>query len=148
MSQYLRHAPHRDTLRALAQHIAGHHEGADGRVAGIEGRLASGRQVERYLLPGFIDLHVHGGGGVDIMEGGNAAEAQAFLVRFDAIFDVLKPSAAQGGLAEDQIEALIAERQAAKKSKNFGRADEIRKSLAEQGIVLEDTKDGVRWKRA
>ena len=79
---------------------------------------------------------------------GNAAEAQAFLVRFDAIFDVLKPSAAQGGLAEDQIEALIAERQAAKKSKNFGRADEIRKSLAEQGIVLEDTKDGVRWKRA
>ena len=79
---------------------------------------------------------------------GNAAEAQAFLVRFDAIFDVLKPSAAQGGLAEDQIEALIAERQAAKKSKNFGRADEIRKSLSEQGIVLEDTKDGVRWKRA
>ncbi|WP_293763622.1 N-acetylglucosamine-6-phosphate deacetylase [uncultured Aquitalea sp.] len=53
--------------------------GADGRVAGIEGRLASGRQVERYLLPGFIDLHVHGGGGVDIMEGGNAAEAVSRL---------------------------------------------------------------------
>ncbi|RMC97139.1 N-acetylglucosamine-6-phosphate deacetylase [Aquitalea palustris] len=53
--------------------------GADGRIAAIDGRLASGRAVERYILPGFIDLHVHGGGGVDIMEGGRAAEAVARL---------------------------------------------------------------------
>ncbi|NHR03710.1 N-acetylglucosamine-6-phosphate deacetylase [Chromobacterium haemolyticum] len=52
---------------------------ADGRIESIDARLASGRAVERYLLPGFIDLHVHGGGGVDIMEGGRAAERVARL---------------------------------------------------------------------
>ncbi len=50
-------------------------------------------------------------------------------------------------LAED-IEALIAERQAARKEKNFARADEIRNELLEKGIVLEDTREGVKWKRA
>ena len=50
-------------------------------------------------------------------------------------------------LAED-IEALIAERQAARKQKNFARADEIRAELLAKGIVLEDTREGVKWKRA
>ena len=45
------------------------------------------------------------------------------------------------------IEGLIAERQAARKEKNYARADEIRKQLTEMGIVLEDTRDGVKWKR-
>lgn len=49
-------------------------------------------------------------------------------------------------LAED-IEALIAERQAARKEKNFKRADEIRDELLEKGIVLEDTREGVKWKK-
>lgn len=52
------------------------------------------------------------------------------------------------GLTEAEIEALIAERTAAKKEKNFARADEIRAALLEKGIVLEDTREGVRWKRA
>ena len=46
------------------------------------------------------------------------------------------------------IEALIEERQAARKAKNFARADEIRDELLSQGIVLEDTREGVKWKRA
>ena len=50
-------------------------------------------------------------------------------------------------LAED-IEALIEERQAARKAKNFHRADEIRNELLEKGIILEDTREGVKWKRA
>ena len=50
-------------------------------------------------------------------------------------------------LAED-IEALIAERQAARKEKNFQRADEIRNELLEKGIILEDTREGVKWKKA
>lgn len=50
-------------------------------------------------------------------------------------------------LAED-IEALIEERQAARKAKNFARADEIRNELLEKGIVLEDTREGVKWKKA
>ena len=47
-----------------------------------------------------------------------------------------------------RIEALIAERTAAKKEKNFARADEIRNQLLEEGIILEDTREGVKWKRA
>ncbi len=43
--------------------------------------------------------------------------------------------------------ALVAERNAAKKARNFSRADEIRKHLADQGVILEDTKEGMRWKR-
>ena len=46
------------------------------------------------------------------------------------------------------IEVLIEERQAARKAKNFARADEIRALLLEKGIVLEDTREGVKWKRA
>ena len=51
-------------------------------------------------------------------------------------------------LLEEDIEALIKERQEARKAKNFGRADEIRKELLDRGIILEDTREGVKWKRA
>jgi cysteinyl-tRNA synthetase len=92
---------------------------------------------------------------------GNKQPALDFLARFDAIFAVLERSsvpAAMAGAAgtsasgeaaisEDRIEALIAERLAARQSKNFARSDEIRKQLLDGGIVLEDTKDGTRWKR-
>lgn len=47
-----------------------------------------------------------------------------------------------------EVEALIAERTAARKEKNWARADEIRNKLTEMGIILEDTKEGVKWKRA
>ncbi len=46
-----------------------------------------------------------------------------------------------------EVEALIAERTAAKKEKNFARADEIRSQLLEMGIELKDTREGVQWKR-
>ena len=49
---------------------------------------------------------------------------------------------------DSEIEALIEERQAARKAKNFARADEIRDLLAAEGIILEDTREGVKWKRA
>ena len=51
-------------------------------------------------------------------------------------------------LLDEDIEALIAERQQARKDKNFARADEIRDELTAKGIILEDTREGVRWKRA
>ncbi len=51
-------------------------------------------------------------------------------------------------ILDAQIEALIQERQEARKAKNFARADEIRDTLAAQGIILEDTREGVKWKRA
>jgi cysteinyl-tRNA synthetase len=51
-------------------------------------------------------------------------------------------------MLDSDIEALIEERQAARKAKNFQRADEIRNELLSKGIVLEDTREGVKWKRA
>lgn len=78
---------------------------------------------------------------------GNRASALDLLKRFDRVFDVIETPATENGLGDEAIEALIAERTAAKKSKQFARADEIRNQLLEAGIVLEDTKDGVRWKR-
>ena len=50
-------------------------------------------------------------------------------------------------LTDAQIDALVAERTAAKQSRNFTRADAIRTELTEKGVLLEDSKDGVRWKR-
>ncbi|MBX3298537.1 MAG: cysteine--tRNA ligase [Acidobacteria bacterium] len=49
-------------------------------------------------------------------------------------------------LLDDEIEALIEERQKARAARDFARSDEIRDELAAKGVVLEDTKDGVRWK--
>lgn len=51
-------------------------------------------------------------------------------------------------ILDSQIEELIQERQEARKAKNFARADEIRDTLLAQGILLEDTREGVKWKRA
>lgn len=51
-------------------------------------------------------------------------------------------------ILDQDIEALIQERQEVRKAKNFARADEIRQQLLEQGIILEDTREGVKWKRA
>ena len=53
----------------------------------------------------------------------------------------------QEEILDAQIEELIRERQEARKAKNFARADEIRDTLAAQGIILEDTREGVKWKR-
>ena len=50
-------------------------------------------------------------------------------------------------LLDADIEALIQERQEARKARNFARADEIRDELLEKGILLEDTREGVKWKR-
>ncbi len=79
---------------------------------------------------------------------GNAPGAFEFLTHFDSVFDILKPSTSADGLSDGEVEAMIADRNGAKKAKDFARADQIRKDLAAQGIILEDTKEGVRWKRS
>jgi cysteinyl-tRNA synthetase len=94
------------------------------------------------------------------------------LADFDAVFDVLQDGdteatkralawAEEAGrtgevapellagfaLSDAEIDNLVAERTKAKKMRNFGRADQIRNELAEKGVIIEDSKDGVRWKR-
>jgi cysteinyl-tRNA synthetase len=103
---------------------------------------------------------------------GDRERVLAVLEKFDAVFAVIadhdaEPTLAalawaksQGlqdkvapellvreGLTDAEIEGLIAERNTARKQRNFRRSDEIRDELAAKGIVIEDAKDGVRWKR-
>jgi cysteinyl-tRNA synthetase len=67
------------------------------------------------------------------------------LEKFDSVLGIFGPE--EDEMLDADIEALIAERQEARHDRNFARSDEIRDQLAEKGIILEDTKDGVRWKR-
>jgi cysteinyl-tRNA synthetase len=61
--------------------------------------------------------------------------------------DVAPELLARQGLTDEAIDALVVERTTAKKQRNFARADQIRNELAEKGVLIEDSKDGVRWKR-
>ena len=78
---------------------------------------------------------------------GNVADATALLQLFDSVFDVLEVTRSADALTEAEVEAKIVERVQARKSKDYKRSDAIRDELAAKGIILEDTKDGIRWKR-
>ena len=75
----------------------------------------------------------------------NQLELLDLLKRFDIVLNIFGDE--QREMLDSEIQNLIDERQEARRRRDFGRADEIRDELAGRGIVLEDTKDGVRWKR-
>ncbi len=77
----------------------------------------------------------------------NVAGALTFLELFDSVFGVLTPAARGGEFTDAQVEERIAERAALKKARDFAGADRVRQELLALGIILEDTKAGVRWKR-
>ncbi|MDE6961879.1 MAG: cysteine--tRNA ligase, partial [Lachnospiraceae bacterium] len=82
-------------------------------------------------------------------EGGSKALALALCKKLQDLCGILGIiTEKQGELLDGEIERLIEERQAARKAKDFARADEIRNLLLKKGIVLEDTREGVKWKRA
>ncbi len=82
-------------------------------------------------------------------EGSSGEFAGKLYERLEGLCDVLGIILAKKEvMLDEEIENLIAERQTARKEKNFARADEIRAILLEKGIILEDTREGVKWKRA
>ena len=86
----------------------------------------------------------------DVIEDGDAEptrRAVEWAEKSGRQADVAPELLARQGLTDDAIEALVAERTQAKKHRNFARADQIRKELADKGVIIEDSKDGVRWKR-
>jgi cysteinyl-tRNA synthetase len=84
---------------------------------------------------------------IDVSEFG-ADDRQAvleLLARIDSVLGVLGED--QEGMLEPEIEAMIEERFAARRNRDFARADKIRDDLASRGILLEDTPQGTKWKR-
>ena len=82
-------------------------------------------------------------------EGSSKAFLRALKEKIVSLADVLGVIVEKKEeMLDADIEALIEERQAARKAKNFARADVIRNELLSKGIVLEDTREGVKWKRA
>lgn len=79
----------------------------------------------------------------------SAEYAQEILKTLEALCGVLGiETVKEEEILDEEIEKLIEERQQARKEKNFARADEIRDQLLDQGIVLKDTREGVKWSRA
>ncbi len=75
----------------------------------------------------------------------NQHELLSLIDRFDTVLNIFGKQ--QREMLDSEVQSLIDERQEARRRRDFGRADEIRDELASRGIILEDTKDGVRWKR-
>jgi cysteinyl-tRNA synthetase len=90
---------------------------------------------------------------------GDVAAAKKFLADFDRVFAVIADTdaeklaalgygSADGAMSDADVEKMVAERQDARKRRDFAASDRIRKELADRGIILEDGRDGsVRWKR-
>ncbi len=129
-----------------------------GRDAGFDAKVAVMEAEVRASLGD--DLNVSGavGGLFRLVREANAAldrnelpEESALglreaLRRIDTVFDVLTPEARQ--LLDPEVEALIAMRQTARNARDFPESDRIRDQLASRGVLLEDTPQGVRWRRA
>lgn len=85
----------------------------------------------------------------NVGEGSSKAFVDALKKMIQDLCDILGLiTEKKAELLDADIENLIQERQDARKAKNFARADEIRNELLEKGIILEDTREGVKWKRA
>lgn len=85
----------------------------------------------------------------NVTEESSASFAEALLSQMVKLSEVLGLKIIKKEeILDKEIEALIEERQEARKAKNFARADEIRDELLEKGIILKDTREGVKWKRA
>ncbi|MBV8672365.1 MAG: cysteine--tRNA ligase [Acidobacteriaceae bacterium] len=122
----------------------------------------------------IFDLVRAGNAAMDagILGAGNVPQILEVLTRFDKVFAVLEDHdaewtrfaldwaeregrlneaapelLAQRDLSDEKIQELVDKRTQAKRARNFALADQIRNELAEKGIVIEDSKDGVRWKR-
>jgi cysteinyl-tRNA synthetase len=88
-----------------------------------------------------------------VLKDDDAAKVRATVewAKQEGLADKISPETAElakaATLSDEQIETLVAEHSQARKNRDFARSDAIRAELAENGIILENTKDGVRWKR-
>jgi cysteinyl-tRNA synthetase len=124
--------------------------------AALAGRIGEVRAAYREALDDDLNLPLGVGLVFELIREANAAldanivgplnkaALVSLLDEVDQHLDVIR--AEEPGLA-DEVERLIAEREAARKARDFATADRIREDLKSRGIALEDSKDGVRWRR-
>ena len=139
--------------KGMAARVA---EAAEEFDAGLSDDLNTARALAAAFDLAARDEYRHGQGRIPP---GRCAAVQEFLATFDRVFAVMDDNdgeklralgfgADESGPSDVEIEKLIAERQAARKRRDFAASDRIRKELADRGIIIEDSKDGsVRWKR-
>ena len=143
-----------NTLRRLAHTPPAGGEGSlpagtvDEFLAEFDGGLADDLNTARALaavhtLLTKVNQALDAGGIAD----GARRRVEAALERVDGVLGIV-PKAVAEGTADAEVDALIAERNAARKAREFARADAIRRELTERGIVLEDTPHGTVWHRA
>ncbi len=101
----------------------------------IPGAIAAVQHMTQEINPALIAAE---------LGPGNKAEVAGFLEGADSVLGFL---AHEKGSLDAQVEAMIEARAEAKRNRDYARADEIRKQLADQGIVLEDSPTGTRWRR-
>jgi cysteinyl-tRNA synthetase len=156
-----------ESLRRIVDFLAKldemtHARAGDGRSAELEAAVGRARDAFRDALASDLNTAAGLAAVFDLVREGNSAiaarkmsAADAQLVRaaiedFDRVLGVVALRRAEDASPDvpvDEIEKLIGERKAAKQRREFARADEIRASLAERGILLEDTPAGTRWKK-
>jgi cysteinyl-tRNA synthetase len=134
----------------------------DGRNAELDAAVGRAREAFRNALSSDLNTAAGLAAVFDLVREGNSAiaagkmsGADARVVRdaiddFDRVLGVIALRRAEDATPDvpiAEIEQLIEERKAAKQRREFARADDIRKSLAERGILLEDTPVGTRWKK-
>ncbi len=122
---------HQATLKAAAQFEAGMDDDLNTSVA-----LAVIHNLTRDVNTAIARKHL-------MVE--NKAELLELLKRFDSVLNIFGND--QREILDSEVNSLIEERQEARRRRDFARADEIRIELAARGIILEDTRDGLRWKR-
>ena len=124
-------AIHDATLKALAEFEAGMDDDLNTSVA-----LAAIHNLTRTVNTALARKQ---------LREDNKRELLYLIERFDSVLNIFGKEPDE--MLDSEVQALIDERQEARRRRDFARGDEIRDELARRGIVLEDTKDGVRWKR-
>jgi cysteinyl-tRNA synthetase len=118
-------------------------------VRTINTRADSGNLLQADI-PAILDVLAEFDSVFDVIEDGDAEltrKALEWAREAGRMAEVAPELLAAQSVSDAEIESLVGERTAAKKARNFARADQIRAELAEKGVVIEDSKDGVRWKR-
>ena len=123
------------------------YEPEDQAVAIIYGSIYGNTEQSADALAAIFELVKFAN--TNVSEASSAEFAGTLLDTMVKLCDVLGLKAVKTEeILDKEIEDLIAERQEARKAKNFARADEIRDELLAKGIILKDTREGVKWKRA